>query len=203
MNARRGPAAAENTAPSCRASSVGIAERRQQHLLDELMRQLAAAAVRQQHGRVVGDGDGAGEGVKSVIQSILLSMPSSDSGNTPRTRPSDDTIGAPSGCSGVQRVPKAGHWSGFLTPCRISPPMHSVDSSTVWSARPKRRSASNAAYGSRSPQPLAGMSPMPRHLRGDDLEHLADQLLRLAGCPRAGPAARTGSRPRRGPPRAA
>jgi hypothetical protein len=33
-------------------------------------------------------------------------------------------MGAPSGFSGVHRVPKAGQWCGFFTPRMISPLMH-------------------------------------------------------------------------------
>ena len=54
-------------------------------------------------------------------------------------------MGAPSGCSGVHAVPKAGHSWGFLRPRSTSPAMQSGDSSACTEATSNRRSASKAA----------------------------------------------------------
>ena len=68
---------------------------------------------------------------------------------------------APSGVSGVHRVPNAGHAVGLMRPCKTSPLRHSP-SSAVWiCATSKRVSASNSAKSSDSRQPEAGNSPMP------------------------------------------
>ena len=67
-------------------------------------------------------------------------------------------MGAPSGRSGVQALPNAGHSCGFFKPCNTRPLMHSGDS-----RRPLRRvrtspRASNSRYGWRSRSPLEGIS---------------------------------------------
>ena len=59
--------------------------------------------------------------------------------------PSLDTMVAPRGDVGVQSVPKAGHWSGFLSPCRISPLMQTSGSAGEIPATANLRSASWAA----------------------------------------------------------
>ena len=67
---------------------------------------------------------GAGTGkttrlVKAVLQALFI-----------RQLPLE-TIVAPNGCSGVQRVPNAGHSCGFFKPCKIKPAIHSAGSSTL------------------------------------------------------------------------
>ena len=104
--------------------------------------------------------------------------------------PSLETIVAPSGCSGVQRVPNAWHSCGFISPCSTSPLMHSAGSGRGPTAlRSNRRSASNSAYSGRSPRPLRRISPMPRHARSTTSNTSADERL-------GRPVARLGHDPR-------
>ena len=72
---------------------------------------------------------------------------------------------APSGRSGVHSTPNAGHSCGRLWPCNTAPARHTAGSSAGIPATPKREAASNRAYWLAQAQPLAGISPMPRHLR--------------------------------------
>ena len=106
------------------------------------------------------------------------------SGSTRRRRPPFDTMVAPSGCSGVQRVPKAGHSCGFIPPLQDQ----AADALRRFlgprdSATPKRCSASKRAVVRAQAQAarrdLADAAPLSWH----HLEHLAHQLLRRAGCP--------------------
>jgi len=72
---------------------------------------------------------------------------------------------APSGDCGVHSRPNAGQSAGFRRPWRIRPATHCSGSAGSMSVTANFRSASQAAYASRSRKPLAGMTPMPRHLR--------------------------------------
>src|SRR5262249_9781894 len=56
--------------------------------------------------------------------------------------PSEETMVAPSGCSGVHSLPNAGHSCGFLTPFRTRPLIQSADSCVSISSTSKMRSAS-------------------------------------------------------------
>ena len=81
---------------------------------------------------------------------------------------------APSGCSGVQRVPKAGHSCGFLSALQDQAADALAGLVHVHvghaEARARRRTPRRRGAG---PGRCAGISPMPRHLRGTHLEHLA------------------------------
>ena len=128
---------------------------------------------------------------------------------------------APSGRSGVQRMPKAGQSQGRRWPCNTSPAMHSAGSSAVIASTPKRRSASKRCVGRpqsqaaggnlADPPPLpstgsktsriccmAGRLPSGRTLRAYWLSHLRparSPIARRTGARPAGcPAARSPSR---------
>jgi len=74
-------------------------------------------------------------------------------------------MGAPTGCSGVHRVPKAGHSWGFFTPRMIKPLMHSVASGGASPGDAKTPGGVEIRDSGLSAKPLDGMRPMPRQLR--------------------------------------
>ena len=84
----------------------------------------------------------------------------------------------PSGCSGVQRVPKAGHSGGFRSPHSTSPAMHSPVVVAAPADRAEPRLGVEGAVGLGEAEPalgdLADAAPAPGH----DPEHLGHHLAR-------------------------
>ena len=103
------------------------------------------------------------------------------------------------------RVPNAGQSARLLQAAQdLAADAHAPTRGSR--CRRPRRAARRRARGTRSAagSPLFGMMPMPRHLRSHDLEDLDQISSRAAGLPvGARRRARTGSRPRPAPPRAA
>ena len=62
----------------------------------------------------------------------------------------------PSGCSGVQRVPKAGHSGGLRSPQRTRPLMHSLGASSVRHDRAEARLGIEVAVGVGKPEAALG-----------------------------------------------
>ena len=85
---------------------------------------------------------------------------------------------APSGCSGVQRVPKAGHSGGFCSPQSTRPLMHSLGRSSLRHDRAEARLGVEVAIGvgeaEAALRDLADAAPAAVH----DLEDLAHDRLR-------------------------
>ena len=115
-----------------------------------------------------------------IAKSFPLVMPpppasrsSGDSGNRPRRRPPTRPSVAPSGRSGVQRVPKAGQSSGLRSALQdeaadaLRLPARRAVSTLRTAARRRSRDRRRA-----EPRPLCAISPMPRHGAGR-LEDLA------------------------------
>ena len=96
---------------------------------------------------------------------LVLSDPpeSCRSCNTLRTLLRRRPSSRPGGVRGCT-APKARHWCGFFTPCKICPPMQSGDSS-AWNW--PRRSAARRRSGELRAQAVAagGITPMPRQSR--------------------------------------
>ena len=206
MKASSPAARTGSTAPSWQRVERGVGEGGQEDSLEQLLRQPAAAAVAEQHGSgsrraAAGQAGRGSRGPMTVAPCWVLSVAARRkrrSCSRRRRRPRTDTMGAPSGCSGVQRVPKAGHSHGLQQPAQ-----HVAGDGTR--RAPSRADGVQAepALGvevARTPgaarSPLAGMSPMPRHCAVDDLEDLAPSAAARAGCPRGARRARTGSPPR-------
>src|SRR3989338_6503909 len=100
--------------------------------------------------------------------------------------PSDETIGAPRGCSGMHPPPKEGHSVGFFIPLRTSPAKQSGDSRTSVRSTPKRYSASNDRTSCLNLSPLLGIIPKPRQA----LSHTSNTSF-ITFCARRFPSRRT------------
>ena len=107
-----------------------IGEQGQKHIAQQVRAELAAAAVAEHN--LVADAPWArgkrtsgslGCAIKSLQAWRLYWYQAAQA-------PSAETIGAPSGFIGVQRLPNAGQSIGFFRPCSTSALMHSVGSST-------------------------------------------------------------------------
>ncbi len=100
----------------------GVMQLREKHPLQQLVHQAAAAAVCQRNHAFSALRNRTRQPVVGARRFAHLPPPSVPAGSTPRYRkyaahaPSFETIGAPSGRSGVQRVPNAGHSCGFFVP---------------------------------------------------------------------------------------
>ena len=197
-----------------RVAELGVrraAERRQEQLLDQLARHRPAAAVPHHDRRGVPQRQRADPALEVQVVAHRLheprlrarAAPAGGRGSTPRTRPRDDTIVAPSGLRGVHSLPNAAHSCGLISPWSTSPDRHSGDSSVWMSAdrepRARRRTPRSARE---SRQPLCGIIPMPRQVRSVTSKTSRSichrGLVALGAAPRAG----RRSRARAGPPRA-
>ena len=156
-----------------------VAEGGEEHAFQQLVHEPAAAAVRQQHLRVLVDRSRAGH--RDVVRLahlrfVITHSSILHSSLRPVREPPVPVVGRAGPFRrdhrrtervlGRAASPNAAHSFGFFSPCRTRPAMHSAGSGRgPTSLRSKRRSASNAAYSSRRPRPLPGISPMPRHAR--------------------------------------
>ena len=85
----------------------------------------------------------------------------------------------PIGVSGVHAVPNTLHSHGLSTPLSTSPHWHAFGSATRTPGISKIRSASNAAYSSRTCSAECEMNPRPRHSKyGRSSIDLVDDLQR-------------------------
>ena len=199
LTASRAPTDVEHGAVVERASA-GLSNAATNSFSISICDEPAAAAVRQLDGA---GSPGSGSGRRARLGSgggrRLAHDVSPVRGSRRHTRLPTETIGAPRGCSGVQRVPNAGQSGGFLRPLqdvarRCTRRTRGADDRSRRRSGARHRRRANA---SRRPKPLprdhADAAPRPVA----DLEDLA----RAACCARAVPLAVdrracTGSRPR-------
>ena len=112
------------------------------------------------------------------------------SGSRRRTRLRTTPWWRPSGCSGVQRAPKAGQSGGLRHAVQDQPAdalARGRHRSTATGRSAARRRSRHRRRRGRARSP--GSSPMPRQRRGTTLEDLAHDRLRRPDCPRARTAA--------------
>ncbi len=174
MKASRAPASVERARRRGVARAPGCRRPGRNMLLDQARHRAPAAAMRQlDRVAVAGTAPGrrASKSLARSITPLLDGRRRRDSGNRRRRRLPRRPSSTPSGCSGVQRVPKAGQSGGLRSPLQHQP----ADAFRSAPRSPARRGA-EAALGvevrhrlRRKPKPalgdLADAAPRARHDR--------------------------------------